>query len=254
MDFGKVSSGCYALIMMVQTADCGPLADRSEIWWLDRSCLWRIHCQCEVRTPVVIVRKIRVQHPAQMLLAQYDDVIKRVSAYAADDPLTIGVLPRTLRGNLHLFDPHVFDAGLEGGAIDRVPVSQQVTRRGLSWKRVDYLLSCPCCSWVFGHIAVHDPFSDEVADFFGDGRTARLATLAQSAPVVSESLLLPRQHGVRLHELQGIVPSRPQAREPSPEEPIRCMELRTLDGSLIDEELMPQGDVLEAQGVVRAEA
>ena len=32
------------------------------------------------------------------------------------------------------------------------------------------------------------------------------------------------------------------------------MELRPLDSSLIDNELMPQGDIFEEQGVVRSEA
>jgi hypothetical protein len=91
-----------------------------------------------------------------MFLAQYDDVIKRVSAYAADYPLTIWVLPRTLRGNLHRFDTHVLDAGLAGGAIDRVPVSQQVTRCRIPRECLNDLLRRSLSGGVLGDIDMHD--------------------------------------------------------------------------------------------------
>ena len=71
--------------------------------------------------------------------------------------------------------------------------------------------------------------------------------------MVSESHLLPSQYGARLNELQSILPAPPQERQPDPEESIRGTQIGTLDGSLLDEKLMPQRDVFEAEGVVRSE-
>jgi hypothetical protein len=45
-----------------------------------------------------------------MSLVQDDHVIQAVAAYAPDEPLHIGVLPRTPGGDDHFFDPHVAHA------------------------------------------------------------------------------------------------------------------------------------------------
>src|SRR5215471_1846393 len=97
--------------------------------------------------------------------------------------------------------------------------------------------------------APHVP--DEIAHFFGKGRTASLASLAQLSPVIPEPFLLPGNDGARLHERQGLLPARPQARQPAPEEAISWPKLGTRNGVLIDSQLMPQGHVFEAQRLVR---
>ena len=66
-----------------------------------------------------------------MLLVQHDHMVKRVAPDTADDPLTIGILPRTSRGNLSLFDTHVPNSILKRLAVDRVPIPQEITRRGI---------------------------------------------------------------------------------------------------------------------------
>ena len=95
--------------------------------------------------------------------------------------------------------------------------------------------------------------SDEVAHFLRNGRTSRRTSPAELSPVISEPFLLPSQYSARLHELQSILPAPPEARQPDPEEAIRWTELGTLDGALIDGELMPQRDVFEAKGYARSE-
>ena len=71
--------------MIMYTADFRPFPDRSKLEWLDRSRLWRIHLQGEMRTPVVIGVHGGSKNTAQMSRVQYDDMIERVSADAADD-------------------------------------------------------------------------------------------------------------------------------------------------------------------------
>jgi hypothetical protein len=79
---------------------------------------------------------------------------------------------------------------------------------------------------------------DEVTDFFGNGRPARRAALAEVSPVIPKPFLLPGNHGARLYELQSVLPPWPQTGQPGPEKPIRRMKFGTLDGVLVDGELM----------------
>src|SRR5262249_47614794 len=95
--------------------------------------------------------------------------------------------------------------------------------------------------------------SDEVADFFGKSRPARLTALTEPSPVIAKSVFLPRDDGAGLHECQSMLPGRPQAGGPGPEESISRPELGPRDGVMIDGQLMPEGHVFEAQGLVRPE-
>ena len=79
---------------------------------------------------------------------------------------------------------------------------------------------------------------DEVTDFFGNGRPTRRAALAEVSPVIPKPFLLPGNHGARLYELQSVLPTWLQAGQPRPEKPIRRMKFGTLDGLLVDGQLM----------------
>jgi len=94
---------------------------------------------------------------------------------------------------------------------------------------------------------------DEVADFMGNGWTARLTALTEPSPVSAKPVFLPRDDGAGLHECQSMLPGRPQAGESGPEESISRQELGPRDGVAIDGQLMPEGHVFEAQGCVRPE-
>jgi hypothetical protein len=51
-------------------------------------------------------------------------MIEYITAYTANDPLAVRILPGTAWGNLHCFNTHVFDALLHMLTVDRVAVSQ----------------------------------------------------------------------------------------------------------------------------------
>jgi hypothetical protein len=53
------------------------------------------------------------------------------------------------------------------------------------------------------------PVSDQLADLCGDGRSSRLATLAQPSPVISEALPLLGDDGAGLDKRQGVLPAGP---------------------------------------------
>ena len=74
-------------------------------------------------TKLVIIGNIRREHPLKMPFVEHDDMIEYVATETPDEPLAVGVLPGAAGGNLHIFDTQICDARLEGGAIDRVPVS-----------------------------------------------------------------------------------------------------------------------------------
>src|SRR5919109_2061625 len=98
-----------------------------------------------MRSPVVIVVHIGSQNTAHMPLVQYDHMIEHVAPDTADHPLAIGILPRRWGRNLHPFNARVMDSVLERGAVDGIPVPQQVTRWGVPRKRLDDLLRRPLC-------------------------------------------------------------------------------------------------------------
>src|SRR5215475_7206722 len=110
---------------------------------LDSAGLRAIHIECQMGTKAVVIGDIRRQYPLKMPFVEHDDMIEYVATETPDESLAVGILPGAARGNLHLFDTQMCDARLEGGTIDRVPVSQQVTGRCLPGKRFDDLVGGP---------------------------------------------------------------------------------------------------------------
>ena len=92
-----------------------------------------------------------------MVLVQDDDVVQAFATDAPDEPLDIGVLPRTARGDAHFFNPHMPHPLPKRRPIDAVPIAQQIPRRFVPRKRVHHLLRCPLRRRVFGDVEMHDP-------------------------------------------------------------------------------------------------
>lgn len=76
--------------------------------------------------------------------------------------------------------------------------------------------------------------ADEIADVFGNRWTAGRAWLAQLSPVVAKALALPGDDGTGLNERQGVLPGRPEPREPPPEQTIAWAKSRAMDCLFID--------------------
>ena len=82
-----------------------------------------------------------------------------IEAFPSDgsyEALDVGRLPGTAKGDQELLNAHVVDSVLEDFAIDSVPVSEQVFRRGVPGKGLEDLQGSPLGSWVGRHVEVQD--------------------------------------------------------------------------------------------------
>ena len=91
-----------------------------------------------------------------MSFVQYDHMIECVSAYTADDPLAIGILPRRRVAQSSLLQGPLLSRWLERRTVDRIPVPQQITRRGIPRECLNDLLGRPLGGWMFGDVDMHD--------------------------------------------------------------------------------------------------
>ena len=54
-------------------------------------------------TKAVVIGDIRSKHAPEMPLVEDDDMIEHIAADTPDEPLAVGILPRTARGDLDFF-------------------------------------------------------------------------------------------------------------------------------------------------------
>ena len=80
-----------------------------------------------------------------------------------------------------------------------------------------------------------------VADLCVHPRSAGTRLPRLPPPEHLDSLPMPMDHRLRLHDQQAGSPACPHPREPAPEHPITSSEFRTLHRSLEDGELLPEG-------------
>ncbi len=60
---------------------------------LDRSTVWRILVQEQMRSDFIVIAGVGKKDPAQMSLAEDDDVIEAFPSDRADQPLRMPILP-----------------------------------------------------------------------------------------------------------------------------------------------------------------
>lgn len=75
-----------------------------------------------MRTKAVVIGDIRREHSLEMPVIEHDDLIEHIATDTPDEPLAVGIVPGTARGDLHFFEAHVLDALLERHTVDRVPI------------------------------------------------------------------------------------------------------------------------------------
>jgi hypothetical protein len=89
--------------------------------------------------------------------------------------------------------------------------------------------------------------SDQGFDLGVDGRATHGWAAREFGPVVAEAVPLPSQEGVRRHDHEGLPSPGPGPGERGPEETIRSAQARPWHCSLIDDELLAQGQVFEGE-------
>src|ERR1700736_4832963 len=88
---------------------------------------------------------------AKMPLAEHDNVVKTFPADRTDRPFTISVLPRRSRRGWPIPNPHRPKAADEDVTVDRVAVTNDVSRRYFPTIGLGELVRKPFRRWVRGH-------------------------------------------------------------------------------------------------------
>jgi hypothetical protein len=76
-------------------------------------------------------------------------MVQTFAANTPNEPLDVRILPRTPGGDDRCFDPHVLHPLPKGGAIDPVPIANQISRGLVPRKGIHHLLRCPLRCRVF---------------------------------------------------------------------------------------------------------
>jgi len=89
---------------------------------------------------VTVVAAVFIKYPAQVSLIEHDNVIQTVPANGTDHAFDEWILPRRSARCCHLFDTKALDPSSHSVTIDASAVTQQITRCGIKWKRLQELL------------------------------------------------------------------------------------------------------------------
>src|SRR5438094_4313779 len=97
-----------------------------------------------------------------------------------------------------------------------------------------------------------DHSADQGFDLGADGRATAGGPGGELGPVLAEATPLPPQDGVRRHDHERPPPSGPDSGKHDPEKPISSAQWGSGHGSLVDVELLAQGQVLKGELAVAA--
>src|SRR5210317_2089816 len=112
-----------------------------------------------MQTPFVIVVGVLPQKSPQMTLVQDDDVVDKLSSYAADHAFDVRILPRRSRCRLNASDAKALDSLPHCRSVDAVTVTKDISRRIIERKRLHELLRCPLSGGMLSYIEMDDPAS-----------------------------------------------------------------------------------------------
>src|SRR5450759_1806627 len=78
---------------------------------------------------VIVIASIGSQDPAQMRLAQNDKMIHTLAPHRSDQPFGKAILPGRAWGRRSVPDAHGAQSASNDGAIDSIPIADEVARR-----------------------------------------------------------------------------------------------------------------------------
>ncbi len=135
-----------------------------------------------MRSDPVVVASIRSQNPAQMRLAQDNDVVHTITPDRSDQPFDKPILPRRgWRGRPVVPDAHSAQSAHNDAAIDPIPIADEVARRLIPRKSLGDLTRNP-----FGRRVYCDVDPDKVpAVIRAQDRPRRLNGHARHFPFAS---------------------------------------------------------------------
>jgi len=139
-----------------------------------------------------------------------EDMGQTILPDRAAEPFREGIRPGALGGRKHFADPHAPHTLPERVDADRVPIAEEVTRRGVVGEGVHDRLGRPVCGGVLGDVVGEDPPArvgeddqDEDLDVVGaegcsgagpswTASTARPARALRPQPAAGQGLPPPR--------------------------------------------------------------
>src|SRR5437870_13191316 len=104
-----------------------------------------------MRSDVVVVACVRLQYLAQMHLAQDNDVVHTFTPDRSDQPFGKAILLRRGWCGRLVPDAHGAQSACDDGAVDPIPIANEVSRSLIPWKGLRYLVRNPlrgriCCN------------------------------------------------------------------------------------------------------------
>src|SRR6266704_5686103 len=130
-------------IMVVKAAEDGRRYDVAPA--LDGSMDRRILVEGPMSPQLVIVGSILPQNPAQMGLAQDDNMVYTLAPDRSDQPFGKAVLPRRGWCNRLVSDAHGAQSTFNGSAVDAISITDEVVRSLIPGERLRYLPCDPFC-------------------------------------------------------------------------------------------------------------
>ena len=141
---------------MMEATDFGDRDDRPGRYPSDRSLIWCVLLEAEVRSASMIVLTVGREDASEMRLVDDNYVIETLSSDRADQAFDARILPRTRRRGDDFDDAHARESALEDVAVDAVSISVQPAGRRVVRKSVDDLLSGPRGRWMIRDVDMHD--------------------------------------------------------------------------------------------------
>src|SRR6266481_6269892 len=108
----------------------------------------RILIQGQVRPRLIIVASVRFQDPAQMCLAQDNDVVHTFTPDRSDQPFDKAILPGGGRCNRLVPDAHGTQSACDDRTVDAVPVPDHVARSLVPGECLRDLTRDPFGGWM----------------------------------------------------------------------------------------------------------
>ena len=142
---------------MMETTDFRDRDDRPGGCSRDRSVIWRVLLEAEVRSAPMIVPAVGREDAPEMRLVDDDHVVETLSSDRADQAFDVRILPRTRRRGDDFGDAHASQSALEDVAVDAVSISvQPAAGRRVVRKCIGPLLSGPDGRRMIRDVCMHD--------------------------------------------------------------------------------------------------
>ena len=96
---------------------------------LDRASVWCILPKRNMRTPPIIIGGELRKDPPQVLFVEHDQMIGTLAPDRPDQPFGKTILPRRCWCDGFVANAHGSQSTCNGGAIDAIPIADEVERR-----------------------------------------------------------------------------------------------------------------------------